>query len=102
VKLTSTTLCVTYFPGNAGFFVRLGAGFAYGRIEVDPAASVTSIPAATESESGLAVDLAPGYEWRLSGRFAIGAQGDVVYLGLGDALENAFGYGVSAQFNWYW
>jgi hypothetical protein len=102
VKLAATTLCVTYYPGNAGFFARLGAGYAYGRIGVEPPSSVTEVPAVKESKGGLAVDIAPGYEWRLSERFALGAQGDIVYLGLGEPLENAFGYGLSAQFNWYW
>jgi hypothetical protein len=102
VKLSATTLAVTYFPGNAGFFIRLGAGFAYGRIKVEPPPSVTSVPAGTQSYTGFAVDLAPGYEFRMTQRFALGAQGDVVYLALGDALEDVFGYGVSAQFNWYW
>jgi Outer membrane protein beta-barrel domain len=102
VRLTATTACMTYFPGAAGFFMRLGAGFAYGRVAVEPPSSVTSVPATTDSESGLAFDFAPGYEFRLAQRFALGAQADVVYLGLGDVLENAFGYGLSAQFNWYW
>jgi hypothetical protein len=101
-KLTATTLCVTYFPGSAGFFVRLGAGLAYGRVKVEPPPSVTTVASASDSETGFALDLAPGYEWRLSRRFAFGAQGDVVYLRLGDTFENAFGYGLSAQFNWYW
>jgi hypothetical protein len=102
VRLSATTLCATYFPGGAGFFLRMGAGLAYGRLEVDPPSSVTTIPASDDSETGFAALLAPGYEWRFTPRFALGAQGDVVYLGLGNALENGFGYGINAQFNWYW
>ena len=102
VRLTATTIGVTYFPGNAGFFVRLGAGIAYGRIEVNPPPSVDSVAADAEADTGIAVSLAPGYEWRLTPKFALGAQGDIVYLGLGGALEDAFGYGLNAQFNWYW
>jgi hypothetical protein len=101
-QLAATTICVTYFPGAGGFFARLGAGLAYGRVTVDPPPSVTSIPARGETRTGFALDFAPGYEWRIATRFALGAQGDVVYLGLGEPLKNAFGYGVSAQFNWYW
>jgi hypothetical protein len=102
VQLSATTLCATYFPASAGFFIRLGAGLAYGRIETSPPSTVTTVPAASESDAGFAVNLAPGYEWRISRHFALGAQGDVVYLGLQDGLENAFGYGINAQFNWYW
>jgi hypothetical protein len=77
-------------------------GLAYGRIKTQPPSSVTEIPAGTRSKTGLAVDIAPGYEWRLSPHFALGGQGDLVYLGIGEPLKNAFGYGLSAQFNWYW
>jgi hypothetical protein len=42
VTLTATNACLSYFPGNAGFFIRLGAGLAYGRLEVAPPSSVTS------------------------------------------------------------
>ncbi len=102
VRLTATTLCATYFPGGGGFFIRLGAGLAYGRLQVAPPSNVTTISAIDDNETGFAALLAPGYEWRFTQRFALGAQGDVVYLGLGSVLENAFGYGVNAQFNWYW
>ena len=101
-RLTATTLCVTYFPGGGGFFARLGAGLAYGSMTLDPPSSVTSVPERNESRRGFALDVAPGYEWRIARSLALGAQADIVYLGLGEPLENAFGYGLSAQFNWYW
>jgi len=102
VKLSAATACVTYFPGAAGFFVRLGAGLAYGRVSQEPPPSVTGVPAITEKKTGFAAEFAPGYEWRVARRLALGGQMDIVYLGIGTPLENAFGYGVSAQFNWYW
>jgi len=102
VKLAATTACITVFPGAQGFFVRLGAGLAYGSVSVEPPPSVTGVPAGKDSKTGLAAELAPGYEWRVAERMALGAQGDIVYLGLGDELKNTFGYGISAQFNWYW
>jgi hypothetical protein len=102
VRLTATTISTTYFPGGGGFFIRMAAGLAYGRLQVAPPSQVTTIPAIDDNETGLAALLAPGYEWRFTQRFALGAQGDVVYLGLGNVLKNAFGYGVNAQFNWYW
>ena len=102
VKLAATTACVTYFPGAAGFFVRAGVGLAYGSVSVEPPPSVTDVPSSKDTRSGLALDLAPGYEWRVARRFALGFQGDVVYLGLDSELSNVFGYGLNAQFNWYW
>src|SRR5712671_5113744 len=36
VQLAATTACVTYFPGAAGFFVRVGAGLAYGTVSGEP------------------------------------------------------------------
>lgn len=102
VKLAATTACVTLFPDAGGFFVRLGAGLAYGEVSVEPPPSVTDVPADKETRTGFAANLAPGYEWRVSRRFALGAQGDIVYLGLGEPLHDVFGYGINAQFNWYW
>jgi hypothetical protein len=102
VKLAATTACVTYFPGGGGFFMRLGAGFAYGRVTQNPPSSVTNVPHLEESRQGFAAEVAPGYEWRVANRLALGAQGDIVYLGVGSPLNDAFGYGLSAQFNWYW
>jgi hypothetical protein len=102
VQIAALTLCATYWPENTGFFVRVGAGMSYGRIEISAPSSVTGVTSGQETETGFAVNLAPGYEFRLTERFALGAQGDVVYLGLGGPLEDVFGYGINAQFNWYW
>jgi hypothetical protein len=102
VKLAATTACVTLFPDAGGFFVRLGVGLAYGHVSVEPPPSVTDVPANKESRTGFAANIAPGYEWRVTQRMALGFQGDIVYLGLGDPVNDAFGYGLNAQFNWYW
>ncbi|HET6463486.1 MAG TPA: outer membrane beta-barrel protein [Candidatus Krumholzibacteria bacterium] len=102
VKLAATTACVTFFPDAGGFFVRLGAGLAYGHVSIEPPSSVTEVATSKETRTGFAANIAPGYEWRVAKRMALGFQGDIVYLGLGDPLNNAFGYGVNAQFNWYW
>ena len=102
VQLGAVTACATLFPDAGGFFVRLGAGLAYGQVTVEPPPTVTEVVAGKKTRTGFAANIAPGYEWRVSKRLAIGLQGDIVYLGLGDPLHNAFGYGVNAQFNWYW
>jgi hypothetical protein len=102
VKLGAATACVTLFPDAGGFFVRLGAGLAYGHVSIAPPPAVTEVAATKETRTGFAANIAPGFEWRVAQRFALGLQGDIVYLGLGDPLNDAFGYGVNAQFNWYW
>ena len=102
VKLGAVNACVTLFPDAGGFFVRLGAGLAYGHVSSDPPSTVTDVVASEETRTGFAANIAPGYEFRIAKRLALGLQGDIVYLGLGDPLNNAFGYGVNAQFNWYW
>jgi hypothetical protein len=46
---------------------------------------------------------AMGYEMRVTSRFALGAEGDVVYLGVsGEAIDTVFGYGIAVELNWYW
>ena len=102
VQLTATTLAVTYYPGNAGFFLRLGAGLAYSRVDLNVPAGVDPPANGSGTEAGVAVLFAPGYEFRLTRTLALGAQGDVVYMGLSDVIENPFGYGLNVQFNWYW
>lgn len=98
VQLSATTLAATFYPGADGFFIRLGAGLAYGRVDVDGSGAVEE----PDGETGVAVLLAPGYEFRVTDHFALGAQGDLVYLGLSAPVENPFGYGLNVQFNWYW
>ena len=101
--LTAFTLAATYFPGNAGFFLRGGLGVADGRVDVSPPSGV-SFPVSGETrDTGLAMLGALGYEMRLTSRFALGVEGDVVYLGVeGESIDTVFGYGLAVELNWYW
>lgn len=102
-RLAAVNASATFYPGNAGLFIRLGTGLAYGRYQVTVPPGVTTVAPDLQSDTGISVSLAPGYEWRFATHFALGAQGDVVYLGIGGGpYEDVFGYGVNAQFNWYW
>jgi hypothetical protein len=102
-RLTAATVAATYFPGNAGFFLRGGVGVADGRVEVSPPAGVSFPVSGRTQDTGVAVIGALGYEARLTSRFALGGEGDVVYLGVdGDAIDTVFGYGIAVELNWYW
>ncbi len=101
--LTAVTLAATYFPGNAGFFLRGGVGVADGRVDVSPPSGVSFPVSGQTRDTGVAVLGALGYEMRLTSRFALGAEGDVVYLGVaGEAIDTVFGYGIAVELNWYW
>jgi len=102
VQLSATTAALTWYPGADGIFFRLGAGLAYGKVDIDAPSGSGAAAAETGSKTGLAVLFAPGYEFRVTKHFALGAQGDIVYMGLSEPLDDAFGYGLNVQFNWYW
>jgi len=102
-RLTAATLAATYFPGNAGFFLRGGVGVADGRVDVSPPSGVSFPVSGQTQDTGLAIIGALGYETRLTSTFALGAEGDVVYLGVGgEAIDTVFGYGIAVELNWYW
>ncbi|HEU4366043.1 MAG TPA: hypothetical protein VFT13_11330 [Candidatus Krumholzibacteria bacterium] len=103
VAFSGTVVAVTYFPGNAGFMLRAGLGVALADVDVDEsplgAVSVSDIA----PDPGLAAMMATGYEVRLTTKFALGADFNVLYLGVKDeSIDGAYVYGVNVQFNWYW
>lgn len=106
--LAVTTIGATWYPTEGGFYARLGLGIGVARQEYDFGTLNAEI-----EESGGALLLATGYEWRLSRTFALGAQFDVGVIGLGD-IEVADGMGgteeakvsfdftnLSVTANWY-
>ena len=102
-RLTAITLAATYYPGDAGFYLRGGVGVADGRVDVTPPSGVAFPVSGQTRDTGLAMIGAMGYEMRLTSRFALGAEGDVVYLGVsGEAIDTVFGYGIAVELNWYW
>jgi len=99
VQMGSLTFAATWWPGNVGYYLRGGIGIGRARMELDDG-NVTVKPAA---DTGLALLGAMGYEWRITDRFALGPQLEVVYLGVdGDIFGNATVLDGSIQFNWYW
>lgn len=103
VTLSGTVLAVTYFPGNAGFMLRGGLGVAMANVAVDPPPQIAVAVTDLEPDPGLAFLVATGYEARLTTRFALAGEFDVLYLGVSDdAIDHIYIYGINFQFNWYW
>jgi hypothetical protein len=99
VQMGSLTFAATWWPGNVGAYIRGGLGIGRARVELDDGnTSVTP-----DADTGLALLWALGYEWRVTDKFALGPQAEVVYLGVdGDIFGNATVLDGSIQFNWYW
>jgi hypothetical protein len=100
LKLTGTvtTFAVTYFPQNMGLYLRGGLGFSDGIVEVSGGGSSIN-----QTETGLGLLGAVGYEWRLTQKFALGPQVEWAYLGIdSDAIKSADFVAFNAQATWYW
>jgi hypothetical protein len=101
VTFNTATFAATWFPGNRGAFLRGGVGFASARGEVN--SDELAFIGLDSTDNGVAALSACGYEWRLSDKFAIGPQVEVVFLGTsGDVVDNVVIFDGSVQFNWYW
>ncbi len=99
----AAAVAATYFPGNAGFFLRGGVGVGGGHAEIDPPPSVDFPVSGTASDSGVSALAAMGYEAGLTPHLSLGGAAHVVYVGIdADPFDDVFGYGLTAQFNWYW
>jgi hypothetical protein len=93
-----TTFAVTYFPGNMGLYLRGGLGFGTAREELEGGGTTIE-----DTQNGLGLLTAVGYEWRLTEKFALGPQAQWAYLDIGDAgLESVDFVSLSAQATWYW
>lgn len=103
LTLSAATFAATYFPGNMGFYVRGGFGFASANAKVTIDTGQTFDVSGESTDTGLGLLAATGYEWRLTDKFALGPQAELVYLGIdGDLIDNALIIDGSLQFNWYW
>jgi hypothetical protein len=95
-NFNAATLAVTWFPGNVGFFMKGGVGIATARGEVE----FLSID---ETDKGVAVLGAAGYEWRLTDKFALGPEVEVFFLGIdGDLVKDVVVVDGAMEFTWYW
>jgi hypothetical protein len=99
----AATPAVTYFPGDAGFFVRGGVGVGQARANVTPDPSVDFPVRGDMHDTGVALLAAAGYERPLTPRQALGVAVHGVYLAVHEApFDDVTGYGATVQFNWYW
>jgi hypothetical protein len=92
----------TYFPGNHGAFVKGGIGFATASFE-----DIGYLPGLGDSkfeidQSGFGLLGAVGYEWRLTEKFAIGPEIEIVYLSVGDPFNDANYISATFMMDWYW
>ena len=93
-----TTFAMTFFPGNMGMYLRGGLGFSSARAEFKSGGVEIG-----QTEYGLGLLGAIGYEWRLTEKFALGPQAQWAYLNIDDqALQNVDFMSLTAQATWYW
>ena len=99
VSLSSLLFGVTYYPGDMGFFLRGGIGFGSSSFEADLGGGFRL----SKDETGFALAGAVGYEWRLTGKFALGPQVEFTYMNIGgDLVDTANFFDATLGFNWYW
>ena len=100
VSLSTALFAVTYYPAeDTGFFVRGGMGFGSSHFSVDLSNGFTQ----SKDETGFALALASGYEWRLTKKFALGPQVEFNWLDIGgDLVDTANFFDATLGFNWYW
>ena len=100
VSLSTALFAVTYYPAqDKGFYVRGGMGFGTSHFSYDAGNGFTK----SKDESGFALALASGYEWRLTRKFALGPQAEFNWLDIsGDLVDTANFFDVTLGFNWYW
>lgn len=103
VTVWATAIAATYFPGNTGFYLRGGMGVGGGTAEVTPPPSVDFPVSGKSTSTGVSILGAMGYETGLTPHMSLGGAVHAVYVGL-DAIpfDKVFGYGLTAQLNWYW
>jgi hypothetical protein len=103
ISFNAATFAATWFPGNVGFFLRGGIGIGSARTEVSVDLLGDLSVTYDETDSGLAVLGATGYEWRLTDKFALGPEVEVFFLGVdGSVVENVVVVDGSLEFTWYW
>ncbi|HEU4366303.1 MAG TPA: outer membrane beta-barrel protein, partial [Candidatus Krumholzibacteria bacterium] len=99
LSLSTLAFGVTYYPGETGFLLRGGIGFASSSYELELSNGFTQ----SKTETGFGLQGAMGYEWRLTQKFAMGPQVEYVYLNIGgDLVDTANFFDATLGFNWYW
>jgi len=98
-RFLAYTAAVTWYPNNGGFHLRGGLGA--GKLNLD---SESESAVLVETKGGFTVLGAMGWETYFTPHFALGADGTVTYTAaeIYGISNKMFGYGLAAQFNWYW
>lgn len=95
---SATTIALTFYPGEAGFYVRGGFGVGSMKMDVEVAGASVSY-----EEDGVSFLGALGYEWRLTNKFALGPQVEYAAISIDDGvLDSANYFDGSLQLTWYW
>ena len=102
LTFTALTAALTWYPGDGGAYIRGGFGFGSSKYEIEGV--VLGVPVdVSKTDGGWTLLGAGGYEWRLTDKFALGPQLEVVYLGLGgELIDTASMVNVTLQLDWYW
>jgi hypothetical protein len=96
---TASTFAVTVFPQNMGLYMRGGIGVASASVEIEPDGG----PTLSDTEYGLGVLAAAGYEWRLTQKFALGPQLQWVFMNIDDEVTESIDFfSATVQATWYW
>jgi hypothetical protein len=95
---TVTAFALTYFPQNMGLYFRGGVGLGAASAQIE-----SGTISFEDTEVGLGLLGAVGYEWRLTSKFALGPQVQWAYMNIdGDGMESADFVSLTAQATWYW
>jgi opacity protein-like surface antigen len=98
-SFNATTFAVTYFPANMGLYVKGGVGFGSTKGEINLGSNFN----VAQSDPGVALLGAFGYEWRLTDKFALGPQVEAFYVKPdGEVFQSATVVDATVQLNWYW
>jgi hypothetical protein len=109
ISMQNLVLAATWYPGNpetawGGFYVRAGAGLGWASvalIELDE--DLVQGHGSREDESGLGMQAAVGYEWRIAPVIAAGVGTGIQHLDIGGEIyEETTFVPVFLSLNWYW
>jgi hypothetical protein len=110
-SLQNLAATATFFPGNplnasGGFFLRGGAGLAWGRYANVPLEYVDGVltqqHGTATNETGLGFVFGAGYEFRVTRHFAAGLSASANYLTISqDLFDDGLYFPLALNLNWY-
>ena len=97
IGMANALFALTYFPSD-GFYIRAGMGLGDTHF-MDKSGAIPE----SKDEFGVAYAAAIGYEWRLTGKLAVGPQVEYNWLSVhGELIDKASYLNTTLGFNWYW